>query len=662
MSQTSHLTQSYRATSDKEPLKNKYSTRDSQNDPYLEDTEKVGRGLQKIGFKFDCTNFAVFFKHRTTNSRGSNDSHTGRMHLKKRSNETSSSSRENTLKRLSSKDLSNLEELYENTTIITTPQETKPHSKKVSNEIPMPWREYLLDAPKIDQKKKLRGMSLSGTSLTSKDERQEQQIIGTISKLGLSGDSEDQKTDISVGKDLKLSKSNFNSEVIERIKSKALHYRNSSLSAQKNSNDYFSSTLKQNVQADTFSEAKKAVKGSDQSKNEGFDFELMEAFKNSDSLLFRPFESGLSVLTSHFGSSRRQKEFESPEETIETDIPIKSIGTHFKPSKDLDNFSRKEPNLSTIPTESDGDNLIPNLNHHNNSYSTLLSGTNNSFNNSGKLDVNSPLRMDPDKPNDGFPSKTPKGSIQQKKGAYEGSGNNTDRSNSLSQNEENVILQEAQKSPYTNPNSHMSPSFNKNSYVSKNNNGIYQPAGQNLNKNAFSDNSYKSNKSKSKRPDQDSREPQVFTVDPKKIEMDPRTTLMIKNIPNKYDLNLLLETIERNHKGRYDFLYLPIDPRNRCNVGYAFINFLETRFIKDFYHEFNGRKWEKFNSEKICDLKYGRIQGKKALVHHFQYSNVMNQQDQKLKPHIPSDFDPLNNKKIKDLVNRQKLQNTGDNF
>jgi len=113
---------------------------------------------------------------------------------------------------------------------------------------------------------------------------------------------------------------------------------------------------------------------------------------------------------------------------------------------------------------------------------------------------------------------------------------------------------------------------------------------------------------------------------------------MIKNIPNKYDLELILEEINVNHKGKFDFFYLPIDPRvflsfncclifkNKCNVGYAFVNFIDRNYIIDFYNEFNNTKWKRFNSEKICDIKYARIQGKKALMYHFQYSNVMNQQ------------------------------------
>lgn len=36
---------------------------------------------------------------------------------------------------------------------------------------------------------------------------------------------------------------------------------------------------------------------------------------------------------------------------------------------------------------------------------------------------------------------------------------------------------------------------------------------------------------------------------------------MIKNIPNKYNVDLMLQTINQNYKDKYDFFYLPIDFR-----------------------------------------------------------------------------------------------------
>ncbi|KAK9132404.1 hypothetical protein Scep_011932 [Stephania cephalantha] len=119
---------------------------------------------------------------------------------------------------------------------------------------------------------------------------------------------------------------------------------------------------------------------------------------------------------------------------------------------------------------------------------------------------------------------------------------------------------------------------------------------------------------------------------------DIRTTLMIKiSLTSKevdaivYTSKMLLAAIDENHRGTYDFLYLPIDFKNKCNVGYAFINMVSPSHIIPFYQAFNGKKWEKFNSEKVASLAYARIQGKAALVTHFQNSSLMNE-DKRCRP------------------------------
>ncbi|GAB4828525.1 hypothetical protein Ancab_018184 [Ancistrocladus abbreviatus] len=112
---------------------------------------------------------------------------------------------------------------------------------------------------------------------------------------------------------------------------------------------------------------------------------------------------------------------------------------------------------------------------------------------------------------------------------------------------------------------------------------------------------------------------------------DNRTTLMIKNIPNKYTSKMLMAAIDERHRGTYDFIYLPIDFKNKCNVGYAFINMVDPSHIIPFYETLNGKKWEKFNSEKVASLAYARIQGKQALIAHFQNSSLMNE-DKRCRP------------------------------
>jgi len=103
-------------------------------------------------------------------------------------------------------------------------------------------------------------------------------------------------------------------------------------------------------------------------------------------------------------------------------------------------------------------------------------------------------------------------------------------------------------------------------------------------------------------------------------ESDARTTIMIKNIPNKYDQTMLLKVLDAKYKGMYDFFYLPIDFRNRCNLGYAFVNFVNSSDAADLYEEFHLHKWSDFNSKKVCEVTYARVQGQSALLEHFKNS------------------------------------------
>ncbi|XP_006341812.1 protein terminal ear1 homolog [Solanum tuberosum] len=115
---------------------------------------------------------------------------------------------------------------------------------------------------------------------------------------------------------------------------------------------------------------------------------------------------------------------------------------------------------------------------------------------------------------------------------------------------------------------------------------------------------------------------------------DSRTTVMIKNIPNKYSQKLLLNMLD-NHcihcneqiaddddqpKSSYDFIYLPIDFINKCNVGYGFVNMTSPQATLRLYKAFHLQNWEVFNSRKICQVTYARLQGIEALKEHFKNS------------------------------------------
>lgn len=125
------------------------------------------------------------------------------------------------------------------------------------------------------------------------------------------------------------------------------------------------------------------------------------------------------------------------------------------------------------------------------------------------------------------------------------------------------------------------------------------------------------------------------------IGKEQRTTLMIRHIPNKYTLKLFIEEINRKFKNKYDVLYLPIDYTNNCNLGFAFINFVDPMHIIDFYETFRGKKWSKYLSEKRCELAFAKIQGKLNLMSHFEKGNVLHYQTEDKKPLILSTPNPL---------------------
>ncbi|RKP25121.1 RNA recognition motif 2-domain-containing protein [Syncephalis pseudoplumigaleata] len=122
--------------------------------------------------------------------------------------------------------------------------------------------------------------------------------------------------------------------------------------------------------------------------------------------------------------------------------------------------------------------------------------------------------------------------------------------------------------------------------------------------------------------------------------LDLRTTFMIRNIPNKYTQKMLIDTINETHRGQYDFLYLRMDFRNHCNVGYAFINFIDPRSVISFAMHHVGRRWNRFNSDKICRISYANIQGKQSLIDKFRNSSVM-EKDASYRPKIFYSYGPL---------------------
>ncbi|KAK8665269.1 hypothetical protein V6N13_005440 [Hibiscus sabdariffa] len=149
------------------------------------------------------------------------------------------------------------------------------------------------------------------------------------------------------------------------------------------------------------------------------------------------------------------------------------------------------------------------------------------------------------------------------------------------------------------------------------------------------------------------------------------TTVMIKNIPNRYTREMLKDFLDqhcmnmnmnRNYSNNggvadeepsfsaFDFLYLPVDfmyvsnilhtllafdvmfhgneiamPvffRHGCstklNKGYAFVNFTNPRAARRFFDACHGEHWDRFQSTKIREICCAKLQGIEQLVRHFE--------------------------------------------
>jgi hypothetical protein len=110
-----------------------------------------------------------------------------------------------------------------------------------------------------------------------------------------------------------------------------------------------------------------------------------------------------------------------------------------------------------------------------------------------------------------------------------------------------------------------------------------------------------------------------------------RTTVMLKNIPNKCSRAALLGALDAAGLGAaYDFVYLPVDFKHRCNLGYAFLNMTTPDATGALHAAFHGRPWPEFRSRKVCAVSYARLQGRAALVTHFRTSRFPAEADDAL--------------------------------
>ncbi|KAK1259194.1 hypothetical protein QJS04_geneDACA020029 [Acorus gramineus] len=109
---------------------------------------------------------------------------------------------------------------------------------------------------------------------------------------------------------------------------------------------------------------------------------------------------------------------------------------------------------------------------------------------------------------------------------------------------------------------------------------------------------------------------------------DPRTTVMIRNVPNMFTKENMLDLLDKHcleenmklaesvalgeadpgARSEFDFFYLPMDFRTGHNLGYAFVNLTNPTATWKLCVAINGRRLDPLGSRKICEITFARIQ------------------------------------------------------
>merc|ERR1719189_1051725 len=104
------------------------------------------------------------------------------------------------------------------------------------------------------------------------------------------------------------------------------------------------------------------------------------------------------------------------------------------------------------------------------------------------------------------------------------------------------------------------------------------------------------------------------------------TTLMIRNIPNRYSQDELIDELEGlGFTDTFDFFYAPIDVGSMANVGYAFVNFVDAAAARRCREVLDGYTFEKHlksmtSRRRAAKVSVAHLQGLEANLQHYEKS------------------------------------------
>jgi len=102
------------------------------------------------------------------------------------------------------------------------------------------------------------------------------------------------------------------------------------------------------------------------------------------------------------------------------------------------------------------------------------------------------------------------------------------------------------------------------------------------------------------------------------------TTLMIRNVPNRYSQRELISELKSlGFGGAFDFLYVPLDLGTMSNVGYAFVNFTQSVWAEKCMQVLQNHRFKRHRQAgKVAAVSVAHIQGLEANLKHYEKSAV----------------------------------------
>jgi len=123
---------------------------------------------------------------------------------------------------------------------------------------------------------------------------------------------------------------------------------------------------------------------------------------------------------------------------------------------------------------------------------------------------------------------------------------------------------------------------------------------------------------------------------PARMDGDGLTTLMLRHLPNHLTRAMLLELLDScGFKERYDFVFLPMHYARKANLGYCFVNLVDSATAVEFWNTFDKFSEWPGSSRKACELSWNTTcQGLDNVISKYRNWPVMHED-------VPDEFRPI---------------------